>query len=115
MEKGKDDTIAVWTVVEETQNQESMFPPLARARATTQHVLTEDISRNLSATVAQLKLAFERLPPSLGEYSIDTITVALGVNGSGGIALVGEISAGFQSSITLTFRRVTRDTEESDS
>lgn len=106
MSNNSNGTILISTIGADAEPQgEHMFQYFARVTAKTQKVLTEELRKNFAEITNELKLLVESLPDTMGEYSIDTITFSLCVNGNGKISLVGELSRGLSSSIALTLKK----------
>lgn len=104
---------AVRVVTTETQELETafsseartMFPSLAKIVARSTEIATEKLSENLAGFVETLSAVLETLPESCGPYDVDELTFSLSLDGAGKISLIGEVSAGVTSGITLTLRR----------
>lgn len=102
MSKENTKTISILTV-QTQKGPETMFPTRMVAKST--EVATEKLKESLSYFVKMLDEIVETLPKSCGTYDVDTLTFSLSVDGSGKISLVGELSAGFTSGITISLKK----------
>lgn len=87
------------------KGSESMFPFPTGMISKYSELGYEKLKENLSDFVNMLGEIVEALPDSHGDYEVDNITFALSINGSGKISLIGELSAGVTSGITITFKK----------
>lgn len=84
---------------------ESMFLSPTRMIAKYSDLGYEKLKESLSDFVNRLADIVETLPKSHGDYEVDNLTFSLSINGSGKISLIGELSAGVTSGITITFNK----------
>lgn len=69
------------------------------------NVATDVIGNNMKAFLESMNSIFQEQPKELGDYSIDEISLNVVVSSEGGIELVGKLSSGVESSITIVLRR----------
>lgn len=105
MSKKSSGTISVLTnQIEEGNKPRSMFPFPVKGLALNL-IATNKFEASLSDCVKELYKVVEKLPESSENYSTDSLTFSLSINGAGKISLVGEVSAGITSGITITLKR----------
>ena len=90
---------------EETDQSHSMFPLVNRLTAKYSQISIETINRSLEDFLEVLEKAARNIPSACGSYDIDSLSFSLSLDGNGKISLIGEISAGVASSITLTLKK----------
>ena len=66
---------------------------------------TEVLSRNLKEFLQNLHPVLDEVSLSPGKFKINEIELSLAISAEGGIKLIGEFSAGFQTGITLKLSR----------
>lgn len=64
-----------------------------------------DLLENLKGTLAQFQETLDALPKPRAGYAIDEIELHFGVNGSGGVALIGKMEVGMEAAITVKIKR----------
>lgn len=98
-------TISVW-VQDADIVQKSALPDLARKTAVTGVQVQADILReNIRRYVAEFgDILSEPITEDAG-YHIDEIELALSVNASGGIELIGKVALGVQAAIKVKLKR----------
>lgn len=84
---------------------ESMFPSPSRMVAKYSDLEYGKLKKSLSDFVNMLADIVETLPEPHRDYEVDNLKFALSINGSGKISLIGELSAGVTSGITITFKK----------
>lgn len=84
---------------------ESMFPSPTKIIAKHSEVEYEKLKEGLSGLVKKLIDIVESLPRHREDYEVDNLTFALSISGSGKISLIGELSAGATSAITITLKK----------
>lgn len=106
MSKRNTNMISIITIHSQGEDEGlAMFPSPSKIIAKSTQVIADRLGENLSAFVRILGEAIEKLPQSCGGYSVDTLTFSLSIDSSGKISLVGELSAGFTSGITITLKK----------
>ena len=93
------------TSTDQVDEKHNMFPSPTKVLSQSCKVGIETFTHNLTEVVEMLGDVIEKLPQSTGQYSIDILTFALSVNGSGKISLIGEIGAGVTSGITIMLKK----------
>jgi len=83
----------------------SMFPSTEEIATKCYEVGYKKFKENFSAFAEMLSQTVNDLPEISGNYQVDSITFSLAVNGQGKISLIGEISAGVSSGLTLTIKK----------
>ena len=91
--------------VEETNQSHNMFPLLNRVKAKYSQVSIETLNRSMENFLKVLDKTVRNIPSTCGSYDIDSLSFALSLDSNGKISLIGEISAGMTSSITLTLKK----------
>lgn len=104
MSKENTKTISILTV-QAQKGPETMFPSPTKMIVSYTQVATEKLKDNMSEFVKLLDEIVQTLPKSCGAYDVDTLTFSLSLDGSGKISLVGELSAGFTSGITISLKK----------
>lgn len=111
MSKSNSDTISITTFeIENSSESNSMFhsPNLSifdKVGKKVSLISTDRLGEDLSDFVKVLGNIVEKLPDSCGNYSLDTLTFSLSVDSSGKISLIGELSAGLTSTISITLNK----------
>ena len=83
----------------------SLFPSTLGSLLKSKDISAENVSKNLSQFLNSLRSVISDLPDSCGPYDIDELSFSLSIDGSGKISLIGEVSAGIVSGITITLRK----------
>lgn len=86
------------------ENQRSFLPSSKAIVSKAAEVATEQITNNLSAVVQELGKVMDGMQDSVN-YEIDKVTYLLNIDCSGKVSLVGELSAGLSSGITITMKK----------
>lgn len=106
MSKKNVELISILTIQSQDVTEErAMFPSPTRILARSTEVAAETFRDSLSGFVKMLGTVVQGVPELCGGYRVDTLTFSLDVNGSGKISLVGELSAGITSGITVTLKK----------
>ncbi len=63
------------------------------------------LSNNLKQTLADFQKIMDDLPKSASGYCIDEVELNMGVNGNGGIALIGKLEVGVEAAIKIKIKR----------
>ena len=106
MSKLSDNDIPVLTVTSQDEDaQRGMFPSPTRMAAKLSNVPTGVLEENLAGIVKRLGKIVDELPELPKGCRVDTVTFSLAVNAAGKLALIGELSAGMTSGITITLKR----------
>lgn len=63
------------------------------------------LSGNLKQTLADFQKIMDGLPKSASGYSIEEVELSMGVNGNGGIALIGKLEVGVEAAIKVKIKR----------
>lgn len=64
------------------------------------------LSNNLKQTLSDFQQLMEDLPKPASGYCIDEIELHLGINGNGGIALIGKLTVGMEAAIKVKIKRL---------
>lgn len=64
-----------------------------------------DLTENLKQTLSSFQEIMDDLPKPASGYCIDEIELHFGVNGNGGIALIGKIDVGMEAAIKVKIKR----------
>lgn len=106
MSKALDNEIPVLTVTsQDEENQRRMFPSPTRMAARLSNISAEVLEENLADIVQRLGKIVDELPDSPKGCTVDALTFSLAINSAGKLALIGELSAGTTSGITITLKR----------
>lgn len=89
---------------DEAGNVSQMFPSLSKAFSI-KEVSLEKFSENVAHFIRTLCDTLERIPEHGGDYDVDELTFSLGLDGSGRVFLIGELSAGINSAITIKIKK----------
>lgn len=113
MSKKATQYISILASSEEVQATETMnaFPSPKKVLAKSRQIAVDKFEKSLAEFLQTLGTIVEKLPKSTGTYNIDTLAFSMSVDGGGKISLVGEISTGFTSSMTVTFKISSTDKE----
>jgi hypothetical protein len=107
--RGEESTIPILTDCIATEEKGFWPPPpsqvASRVVSAAIDVGTEVLAKNLSEFVARLSRVVEAVPSSSGRYSAEEFTFSLSVNGEGRLSLIGEVSAGVVSGVTVTLKK----------
>ena len=71
----------------------------------TSFVDTDILSKNLKEFLQHIQPVFDEVSVAQGKFRINEIELKLAISAEGGIKLVGEFSAGIETSITLKLSR----------
>lgn len=96
--------IEVWTDSQTTEAKAAVPMPAIFSRRAVD-VKPEELSAKLKAFLSGFESVLRECPPVIGGFSVDQIELNLAVNASGGIELIGKLSAGVQASIKLVLRK----------
>lgn len=101
--------INVWVETETLEDDsKAALPRLGKNRAAELVQMPSDaLAAQVKTFLADFQPVFEVQPQKSGGFEIDEIELSLTVNASGGIELIGKLSAGVQSSIKLKLKRRT--------
>ena len=64
-----------------------------------------ELADNLKQVLSDFQQVMDGLPQSADGYCIDEIELNMGVNGSGGIALIGRMEVGIEAAIKVKIKR----------
>lgn len=84
---------------------ESLFPATTKMLVKSSQLAIESVKRSLADCVESLEDIVDNLSDVDNQYDVDTITFSLSIDSSGKISLIGELSAGLVSSITITLKK----------
>lgn len=94
---------------ENSHESKSMFPSPRQIVGSTVRMSTDVIKQNLSCFIDTFNDILDSVPNSCEKgYELDQLTCSLSIDGSGRIALIGELSSTVQSGITITFKKKDR-------
>jgi len=97
--------IRVWTEPTHT-GRKAALPRLAdRVTAEVVEVDSSALSENLKVFLRKIQATIEDSSVEGSSYSIDEVELTLAVNASGGIELVGKLSAGAQAGIKVKLKK----------
>jgi len=106
MTKEDTDMISILTTqVEQGGQGRTMFASLPKAMTRYSQITAEKLGESLSGFIKTLSKVIETLPEPGGNYGLDSLTFSLSMDGRGKIFLIGELSAGVTSGITITIKR----------
>ena len=106
MGQQKKEFISILTFPESKEvDERSMFPSAKRIYLKASTVAVETVADNLSRFVGLVGKIITSIPDPAENYEVDTLSFSINLDGSGKVSLVGEVSAGFNSGITLTFKK----------
>jgi hypothetical protein len=102
--------ISIITVnhIEETKTS-SMFPSPEKLVNKYSEIAEEVLAENLAGLVQTLGDVIARLPEQCGSYDLSTLSFSLSIDGRGKVSLIGELSAGIASSMTICLTRRKRN------
>ena len=89
---------------EEGTHVSSALPSVTKALHFTE-LSIETFSKNLHVLAKSLCGALHEVPNQPGHFDIDELTFSLGIDTSGKLFLVGQLSAGVKSTITIKLKR----------
>ena len=78
---------------------------LASNLTVTKFIDTDILSKNLKEFLQHIQPVFDEVSVAPGKFRINEIELKLAVSAEGGVKLVGEFSAGIETSITLKLSR----------
>jgi hypothetical protein len=91
--------------VQSVPNEQNFFPSPAKVITKAMQVSSAKLASELNGFTKRLHELIEQLPEADGNFRISEVTFNVTVDGAGKFALIGEISAGIASSITVKFSR----------
>lgn len=97
-------TISIVTSQQE-KDVETMFPAPGALISTYSQVSYNELKKHLGDLVKTLSELVDVWPDTSGTFYVDQATFSLSINAAGKISLVGEVSAGLNSCITITLKR----------
>jgi len=101
-----DATITISSVTTEGDgSSQAMFPSLHGLVHKSADVAANRLATSLSQFVATLGLIVQELPDSCGRYDVEELSFSASVDASGAFSLVGELSAGVTSGITIVLKK----------
>lgn len=68
-------------------------------------VSTEVLSNNLNSFLGSFENILSEQPEKIGDFFLDEFELTLGINASGGIELLGKLTAGAQAGIKIKLKR----------
>lgn len=104
MEENNEKYVSIITY-EQQKQMDTMFPSPGKFVAKSSQIAIEQLKGNVSEIVNNITELLEELPERSTNFQIDEMSFSLSINASGKISLIGELSAGMNSGITLTFKR----------
>lgn len=105
---GSERKIEIWEI-ESAPDAKAALPALGRAKFLASEIDMSIFSGNLKQLLVDFQVVFDSWPKSPSGYYVDEIELNLGVNGKGGIALIGKLEMGVQAGIKVKIRRKNRD------
>jgi hypothetical protein len=101
--------LQIWAIDDEGDLTKDAIPGFGRGQAELAKaalVLTELDAGELRGQIEAFLSEFSQIvEPVQGSFGIDEIELALTVNASGGVALIGKLEAGAEAGIKITIRR----------
>ncbi|MCK4292437.1 MAG: hypothetical protein KAY65_04525 [Planctomycetes bacterium] len=97
------DEIAVWT--ESSFEIRGALPGKMAGKGLAAMINTEIFSENLKGFLKKMATILSEADIDESRYEIDCVELSLAVNASGGIELLGKVSAGTEASLKITLMR----------
>lgn len=106
-----EDSISILTYCEEDHGAgRGILPSPMKSAAKYTDVQTEILEENFKKVVRQLSKVVDSAPDASGKFYIDKFEFSLNIDASGKFSLIGELSAGVSTGITITLSRRNNDT-----
>lgn len=111
MQDSNDEAISILTIqqvddeAEDGQVSRSMFSFGMKPVMNTTLITEKGLAANLSSFISLISPLVEALPEKCGAYYLDQLNLSLAVDGEGKISLVGELSWGLSSAISISLKR----------
>jgi len=86
------------------ENTRNAFPTVKEMTSKINTISCDVLKDNLSDVIGKLEDVVADMPLSDSNYSVDTIKFSLCVDGAGKFSIIGGVSAGFSSTITITLK-----------
>lgn len=92
--------------VDDSPDSKAMFPSPKKLAESTIDMGTDVLAKNMRSFIKKFGIVLDSIQSSCGkDYELEQLTCSLSINSSGKISLIGEISSGVQSCITITFKK----------
>jgi len=98
-------TIEIWLPAQETEAKAAL-PALGKGRLVISQIELDALAKNLGDFVTSFQDHLPSALPSKSGYAIDSIEINLGVNATGGIAVIGKLEAGAEAGIKVVIKRL---------